>query len=52
MVIEKLLNHEISMNLSSQGYMKHVEGTKEFEEYAKSRLEEGKGYQSRITISK
>ncbi len=51
-VIEKLLNHEISMNLSSQGYMKHVEGTKKFEEYAKSRLEEGKGYQSRITISK
>ena len=32
--------------------MKHVEGTKKFEEYAKSRLEEGKGYQSRITISK
>lgn len=51
-IIEKILNHEISMELSPQGYLKHVEGTKKFEEYAKSRLKEGKGYQSRITISK
>ena len=51
-VIEKILNHEISMKLSNQEFLKHVEGTKKFEEYADTRNKKGKGFQSRLTVAK
>lgn len=48
---ERIESGEYSLNLSRQQYLKHVEGTKQFEAYANSRKEKGQSPQSRITIS-
>lgn len=42
---------EYNLKLSKQQYLKHVEGTKQYEDYLKTRIEKGKTPQSRIAVS-
>ncbi len=48
----KIANGDYSLKLSEQQYLKHVEGTKQYESYLKSRIENGKTPQSVITVDK
>ena len=51
-VIQTRINKgEYSLILSEQQYLKHVEGTKQFDQYRQSRAAKGKTIQGRLTIS-
>ena len=50
-ITEKIKNGEYSTKLSFPQYKKHVEGTKEFDDYLTSRLKKGNSPQGRLTIS-
>ncbi len=48
---ERISNGEYSLSLSKQQYLKHVEGTKQYSDYANSRKEKGQSPQGLILIS-
>lgn len=48
---ERITNGEYSLSLSKQQYLKHVEGTKQYADYYKTRIEKGKTPQGRILLS-
>lgn len=51
-VIWRRINREeYDLTLSKQQYLKHKEGTKQFEQYAADRVRKGKGMQGRLVIS-
>lgn len=47
----RIANGEYSTKLSRQHYLKHIEGTKQFNDYLVSRAAKGNKTQSRLTIS-
>ncbi len=52
-IIQKRINQgQYSLNLSEQQYLKHVEGTPQYMQYAASRAAKGKSPQGRLTISR
>lgn len=48
---ERISNGEYSISLSRQQYLKHVDGTKQYADYQKTRIEKGKTPQGRILLS-
>ena len=50
-ISERIEKGEISTKLSYQQYQKHIEGTLQYEQYCKSRLEKGLSPQSKLLIS-
>lgn len=48
---KRISNGEYSLSLSKQQYLKHVEGTKQYNDYRKTRLDKGKTPQGRILLS-
>lgn len=50
-VTEKIKAGEYSVKLSRQQYLKHIEGTAQYEQYLKTRIARGQGPQSILTIS-
>lgn len=47
----RISREEYDLTLSKQQYLKHKEGTKQFEQYAADRIRKGKGMQGRLAIS-
>lgn len=50
-ILQRVESGEYNLTLSTQQYLKHVEGTKQFDDYLNSRVSRGQSPQSRITIS-
>lgn len=50
-ILRRVESGEYSLTLSTQQYLKHVEGTKQFNNYLNSRIDKRQSPQSRITIS-
>lgn len=48
---ERISNGEYSLSLSKQQYLKHVDGTKQYADYQKIRIEKGKDPQGRLLLS-
>lgn len=48
---ERISNGEYGLSLSKQQYLKHVDGTKQYSDYQKARIENGKTPQGRILLS-
>ena len=48
---ERISNGEYGLSLSKQQYLKHVDGTKQYSDYQKARIEKGKTPQGRILLS-
>lgn len=48
---DRISSGEYNLNLSKQQYLKHVEGTKQFEDYLNSRLKKGKNPQGKLLLS-
>ncbi len=48
---DRVESGEYSLKQSPQGYLKHVEGTSQYNNYLQKRLEKGKPPQSKLTIS-
>lgn len=51
-IIDKVNNGDYSLTLSAQQFFKHIEGTKQFESYKKTRLEKGGNPQSVLLVDK
>ncbi len=49
-ILDKVNNGDYSLTLSEQQFFKHIEGTKQFEEYKKTRLEKGGNPQSVLLV--
>lgn len=51
-ILDKVNSGDYSLTLSEQQFLKHIEGTKQFEEYKKIRLEKGGNPQSVLLVDK
>ena len=48
---QRISTGEYNLTLSKQQYFKHKEGTRQYDDYARTRLEKGKTVQNRLSIS-
>lgn len=48
---ERMSNGEYSLSLSKQQYLKHVDGTKQYADYQRTRIEKGNSPQGRLFLS-
>lgn len=51
-ITQKVRNGEYSLKPSIQQFNKHVEGTKEYQQYMESRIKEGLNAQSKLSVSR